>query len=417
VATSYVAPGASTPLLWTISFARWGMNTSIPAFSSSLSSSPCSSSNPYTGGMCAEKIYEQYGGPRCRAILRENTLGLKLYDNDGFCFPGPMVGINDMKSYCPVFDFETEEDHAACFARWNKYTKLGSLTSPGIQMEPDGITPKVPIRLSRAGGSMLYVYNLYHTNDYVSMMKETRKYMDDDESMHSWMSGIAFAFWEQYLTITEFMWSVGAWSAAAGFVISFVFLHLELTASKLGKLRPRTFCCLMGALLIAGVLAISMITVWGWMSLAKVELSAFSAMAILFASGFAIEYAVHIVHHFLESQADTAVERIDYAMTFLFNPTCMAAVSSFASVLVLCFSGFRFVTKFFFTPLVMVVVVTYFYGAIVLPCALSFMEFLPSLRPDSGCQAIVQKETNDAIDQKDEVLSDAKIDYVITQVV
>lgn len=248
------------------------------------------------------------------------------------------------------------------------------------------------------------------------MMKETRKYMDDDESMHSWMSGIAFAFWEQYLTITEFMWSVGAWSAAAGFVISFVFLHLELTASKLGKLRPRTFCCLMGALLITAVLALSMITVWGWMSLAKVELSAFSAMAILFASGFAIEYAVHIVHHFLESQADTAVERIDYAMTFLFNPTCMAAVSSFASVLVLCFSGFGFVTKFFFTPLVMVVVVTYFYGAIVLPCALSFMEFLPGLRPESGCQAIVQKEANDAIDQKDEVPSDANIDDVITQV-
>merc|ERR1719394_1680407 len=80
-------------------------------------------------------------------------------------------------------------------------------------------------------------------------------------------------------------------------------------------------------------------------------------MTILFASGFAIEYAVHIVHHFLESQADTPVARIDYAMTFLFKPTCMAFTSSAASVLILCFSDFRFVTKFFFTPLLIVVVI------------------------------------------------------------
>jgi len=413
VATSYVAPGAVTPLLWTASFARWGMNSSLPAFSSSLPSSPCSSSNPYTHGMCAENIYAQHGGPQCKATLQENTLGLKLYDNNGFCFPGPMVGINDSKSYCPVFDFATAEDHAACFARWNKYTTLGSLTSPGIQTESDGVTPKVPIRLSRAGGSLLYVYNLYETNDYTSMMKETRKYMDEDKSLHSWMSGIAFSYWEQYLTITEFMWSVGAWSAGAGFVISLVFLLLELTVSKLGRVRPRAFCCLMGASLITAVLVASMITVWGWMSLAKVELSAFSAMAILFASGFAIEYAVHIVHHFLESQADTAVERVDYAMTFLFNPTGMAAASSFASVLVLCFSDFRFVTKFFFTPLVMVVVITYFYGAIVLPCVLSFMGFLPRLGPNSGR---VQKDADRVSDQKDASPNkDGAVNIVINQ--
>jgi len=263
---------------------------------------------------------------------------------------------------------------------------------------------------------LLYVYNLYETNDYTSMMKETRKFMDEDKSMHSWMSGIAFAYWEQYLTITEFMWSVGAWSAGAGFVISFVFLLLELTVSKLGRLRTRAFSCLMGALLIMAVLVASMLTVWGWMSLAKVELSAFSAMAILFASGFAIEYAVHIVHHFLESQADTSVERIDYAMTFLFNPTCMAAASSFASVLVLCFSDFRFVTKFFFTPLVMVVVITYFYGAIVLPCALSFMGFLPRLGPNNGRQDIVQKDADQVIDQNDAgPISDEAIKIVVTQ--
>jgi len=233
------------------------------------------------------------------------------------------------------------------------------------------------------------------------MMKETRKYMDEDKSMHSWMSGIAFAYWEQYLTIIEFMWSVGACSAGAGFVISFIFLLLELTVSKLGRLLPRALCSLMGASLITIVLVASMITVWGWMALAKVELSAFSAMAILFASGFAIEYAVHIVHHFLESQADTAIERIDYAMTFLFSPTCMAAASSFASVLVLCFSDFRFVTKFFFTPLVMVVVITYFYGAIALPCALGFMGFLPRLGPNNGRHVIVQKGTDQDIVQED----------------
>eukprot|EP00930_Biecheleria_cincta_P035013 TRINITY_DN24123_c0_g1_i1.p1 TRINITY_DN24123_c0_g1~~TRINITY_DN24123_c0_g1_i1.p1 ORF type:complete len:1203 (-),score=150.86 TRINITY_DN24123_c0_g1_i1:144-3752(-) len=410
LATPYVAPGATTPLLWTVAFASWGMSSSIPAFSSSLAGSPCSLSNPYTNGMCAEKIHAQYGGPECKATLWENTLGLKHYDQGGFCLPGPMVGINDTKSYCPVYDFATAEDHAACFARWNKHTRQVSLTAPGILMESDGITPKVPIALSKAGGSMLYVYNLYETSDYVQMMKDTRKYMDDDKSMHSWMNGIAYAYWEQYLTIIEFMWSVGAWAAGAGFVISFVFLLLELTASRFGKLGPRIYCSLIGALLIMGVLVTSMLTVWGWMALAKIQLSAFSAMAILFASGFAIEYAVHIVHHFLESQAVTAVERIDYAMRFLFHPTAMAATSSFVSVFVLVFANFRFITKFFFAPLVMVVVVTYFYGAILLPCTLSFMGFLPRLGPNDGLQVITQEESGQAMNRNGAVSDTGTMD-------
>merc|ERR1719199_2333610 len=57
----------------------------------------------------------------------------------------------------------------------------------------------------------------------------------------------------------------------------------------------------------------------------------------------------------------------------------MAVLSSGLGVVALAFTGFDFVTKFLFYPLLCVVFVTYFYGVVALPYLLSLLRFLPKL--------------------------------------
>merc|ERR1712025_1212861 len=100
-------------------------------------------------------------------------------------------------------------------------------------------------------------------------------------------------------------------------------------------------------------------------------------MSFVLSVGFVVEYAVHIVHRFLTapSNIDSAVARVEYAMSFLFIPTFMSFVSSTIGVFCLGFTKFEFNTVFFFRPLMIVMFITYFCGCYVLPVFLTLMDF------------------------------------------
>merc|ERR1712066_770465 len=115
----------------------------------------------------------------------------------------------------------------------------------------------------------------------------------------------------------------------------------------------------------------------GLSSLLKVNLTAFSVMSFVLSVGFVVEYAVHITHRFLmaPSNLESAVSRVEHAMSFLFIPTFMSFVSSTIGVVCLGFTKFEFNTVFFFRPLLIVMFITYFCGCYVLPLLLSLMDF------------------------------------------
>merc|ERR1712151_924632 len=75
------------------------------------------------------------------------------------------------------------------------------------------------------------------------------------------------------------------------------------------------------------------------------------------------------------SNFDSAVSRVEHAMSFLFIPTFMSFVSSTIGVFCLGFTKFEFNTVFFFRPLMIVMFVTYFCGCYVLPVFLTLMDF------------------------------------------
>jgi len=344
--TAHIAGhGVKTSLVWTAALAEWGQQSSTD--------------------------------PACKSVLKENHLGLKLNTQGGIC------EVHGNTSRCPVFEGLSEEQLARCISKWQSSSTKYAAIAPGMLMNAsnysDGKTPLVPIRFSSASGSALFAYNLVNTDDYTSMIKETRKYVDDDTSLRSWMSGIPFDYWEQYLSIVQNMLTIGGLAILAGFIISFAFIFIELSFSRRGMCLKRVFASGLGALLIAGVSTASLMTVVGFCGLAGIQLSGFTAISCVMSTGLAVEYSVHVTHRFLVAPPGTAAARIHHAMEWLFSPSAMAFLTSAVSVLMMAFSEFRFVRLYFFAPLACAVLTSYIFGAFTLPCFLGLLNCVPVL--------------------------------------
>ena len=84
-----------------------------------------------------------------------------------------------------------------------------------------------------------------------------------------------------------------------------------------------------------------------------------------------------MVQRFLSapSYIKSPTERVQYTMEFLFQPLTLSFLSSSAGIVCLSFTDFDFNERFFFRPLMVVMVVTYFIGAFFLPILLTKLDF------------------------------------------
>jgi len=373
------AVAASALSVWTASFATWGINETITQATGAYlysSGHPCSASNPATSGVCGA----DYPSDGCIASWVPNKYNLRLVSSSttGYCYDMATVigGPYSTGEYCPVMVFSTQAEMATCLAHWAN-TRMDATASPGYNQETDLLTPQTPIKYSYStGGLNLYGDGLTDANEYVKLIERTRAVCDDDETLHCWMSGIAFDYWEQYLTIKEWLGTIAASAVAVGFGVSFLFLLIEaLTADAQTKppLPQIIFSSFMGALMIMFTCAFSVYCVVGFCGLAEVKLCGFSAMSYLMAIGFAVEYSVHITHRYLIAPYKEARDRLDYAMSFLFKPTLMAFAASFVGILVMSGAEMKFLLLYFFTPLLVVIFMSYFWGTFVLPMMLPYV--------------------------------------------
>eukprot|EP00933_Yihiella_yeosuensis_P057651 TRINITY_DN5761_c0_g1_i4.p1 TRINITY_DN5761_c0_g1~~TRINITY_DN5761_c0_g1_i4.p1 ORF type:complete len:1207 (-),score=263.33 TRINITY_DN5761_c0_g1_i4:401-4021(-) len=349
-------------LVWTARFALWG-------------TAECANGP----GMCGQDY-------SCDSAWVENKLGLKLNTASppGVCKLGQNItgsgNYTSDKQYCPVFQNWSEAQLQRCLAVWANFTQDALLTAPSFPLEADGITPKMPIRYSRSEASLLYSLNLRKTEDYVNMIEDTRSFCDDETFVYCWMGGIPFDFWEQYLTLESFFALTCGLAITSGFVVSTLFLAMDFTFGEhrseqsTSQLQKLAAACA-GAAIITVIVCLSTFTVFGISTLADIKLSVFSIMSYLTSIGFAVEYSVHIVHRFLRAPAacDSASQRVDYAMEFLFLPTFMGSSASIAGILCMGFAKAQFVLKYFFAPLLVVMFVTYFYGCVFLPTILHYL--------------------------------------------
>jgi hypothetical protein len=352
LSSDYIADeGLKTTFVWTAAFASWGMTNT---------------------------------GSVCKAVLGSNVLGLKLVEQGGYCIT------TGNGSKCPVFEGLSNAQFHNCILQWiESNPEVYAVIAPGLAWGLDGKT----IVRSSASASLLFAHNLRTTEDYTNMIKETRKYVDDDESLHSWMSGVPFDYWEQYLSIVDVMLTIGGLSIAVGLIISFAFIFTEMSFNAHGTLMQRLRASALGSFLIALTSTASLMTVVGFCGLASIQLSGFTAMSCVMSTGLAVEYSVHVTHRFLEAPDGAATSRIHSAMEWLFAPNAMAFLTSALSVVMMAFSEFRFVRLYFFAPLAAAVLTSFFFGAFALPCLLGCLECIPAV-------AVATTEEVDKVDAR-----------------
>lgn len=314
-----------------------------------------------------------YDGGICRPTDQMHPLDLATLDTA------------DSDSWCPVFEDWDTDKIGFCVGKWRELsggrgslvlkneTGTPSTECSGEYLKDELVDGAIPF----AAGPSMFAFDLFSHDLTIDMIEETRAICDEHTEIHCWMSGIPFDYWSQYVGIFNTFWEIGMIAVATGFGVAFLFLFAKLSMDGIYS-KSKVFCgSFMGALLISITTMLSLISVSGLSTLFDVSLTGFSLMSFVLSVGFAVEYAVHIVARWLmaDNSIKTSLERVEYTMEFLFLPTFMSFVSSTIGVACLAFTEFEFNEVFFFRPLMITMLVTYFFGCWWLPVCLTLLDF------------------------------------------
>jgi len=188
------------------------------------------------------------------ALSKCPVKGNGAWEEGGFAGDGTSVNhaIDPNKEYCPVMDFESEDVFVQCFALFKNFSgefathamAHSELEDNGRYCDPDDnspdgsgcgnpdsqsersrprIVPKQPVQYITAGG--LSNNHLFETTDYTEMIETSRKSCDDlrgSDDPTCFLTGTAFSYWEQYLSIEEWLIFAIAASTGVGFVVVYV---------------------------------------------------------------------------------------------------------------------------------------------------------------------------------------------------
>jgi len=403
--TQHVA-AESTEYLWIADFNLWASSQCDENFAKDDSEiGECGIDQEFaTGDTCSGEWVNNTYGLRTKSIA--NVFADSTSDTcgaiEGICLhasqmmPDDLTALNvsvpldvlayENVTYCPVVNGWSEEKLAFCIKQWRYFTG----GSGGILVEENNATiynstcegeflrdstVKSPIKYSSSPG--LYGVNLGSHDKTLQLIKETRKICDENDEIHCWMTGIPFDYWEQYLDVDEVLLKAAALSVAVGFGVSTIFLLLQLKTSRTDfGLMQTIMASFVGGFLIALTCILCLIPVVGLSVLFNVNITAFSNMAFVLSIGFAVEYSVHVVHRFLSApySIKSAADRVEHTMEFLFLPLTLSFISSTIGVVCLAFTEFAFNERFFFRPLMVVMLVTYFFGTYFLPVVLRFLD-------------------------------------------
>jgi len=312
--------------------------------------------------------------------------------------PKNMSDEDTNESWCPIFEGFNDKKLQFCLMKWHNSTGGGGglVKEDGADgMTKDTRTPfsgctgefyndaVIPTPLVLSQSPNLFAFNLNSQQDYLDLIKETRAVCDDIDRVRCVTTGLAHNFYEQFLYIEASLLKASCAAIFIGWLVSFLFLFIKLKREKQHPTTKVFWGSVFGAALIALTTLLSLIVVMGCSVLWDVSITAFSTMSFLLSIGFVVEYSVHVIHRFMEAPNhpdDNAMERVKYAMSFLTLPTFMAFVSSAIGVVCLAFTSFEFNDRYFFRPLITMVVVTYFLGCWFLPVFLTLLDSVDALK-------------------------------------
>ncbi len=247
----------------------------------------------------------------------------------------------------------------------------------------------------------LYLDGLDTTDDFTEMITSVRTVCDKyvNAGVPNFPTGQPFTFWEQYVNIwNHLLVNIGN-ALGVVFVLSFALFMSPVAAG-----------------LVTVTILITVLEIAGLMGLIGVKLSAIPVVSLIMSVGIAVEFTVHLVLAYLDSvnakssnlvhaQPDAKPERhngndkqqkrerrrsgVEAALLLMFSPILDGGLSTILGVLMLAFSEYGFVRKYFFAVFFGVVGFGLLNGLVLLPVLLQLVGPLPrdvgiqNLRPET----------------------------------
>ncbi|CAJ0951468.1 unnamed protein product, partial [Mesorhabditis belari] len=227
------------------------------------------------------------------------------------------------------------------------------------------VPPAEPLAYSQIP---FYLTGLTTTPVIVEMIKDIRQICDNftDAGLPNFPQGIAFTFWEQYLHLSGNLLKAIALIAFAVFVVISLLLFNPWAA---------------GTILV--ILVCMTVQLAGFMGWAGVKMNPVSAVTLITAVGIGVEFTAHVVLAFLTALG-TREERTRAAVDRVFVPVIHGALSTLLGILMLAFSEFEFVVKYFFVVMSALIVIGLINGLMLLPVLLSLSGPSMEVKPING---------------------------------
>uniref|UniRef100_A0A183CG75 SSD domain-containing protein n=1 Tax=Globodera pallida TaxID=36090 RepID=A0A183CG75_GLOPA len=188
-----------------------------------------------------------------------------------------------------------------------------------------------------------YMNGLTDTPAIVEMIKEIRAICDrySADGLPVYPSGIPFTFWEQYLKLTFYLISAILFNPWAAVMVAIIVVTMTVELA-------------------------------GFMGVFGVKMNPISAVTLITAVGIGVEFTAHVVLAFLTSLG-TRDERMVACLEHMFIPVIHGGLSTLLGIVMLAFSEFDFVIKYFFVVMTALVIIGLINGLALLPVLLSLI--------------------------------------------
>ena len=203
-----------------------------------------------------------------------------------------------------------------------------------------------------------YVDGLRDTEDYVEFITDSRRIIEQYNALpglSAYPRGTPYIFWEQYFGLRSRV-------------------LLACACILLVSLLATTFFLmdLWSALLLSLFLGITTVEVFGFMGWIDIRFSAIPAVTLIVSVGVAVEATAPMSLYFLKA-CGTQNQRMHQALKHRFTPILNGGISTFLGIVMLAFSPFPFITKYFFVLLLSCIVFSIINGLLLLPVVLSLI--------------------------------------------
>ncbi|XP_020282533.1 protein patched isoform X4 [Pseudomyrmex gracilis] len=215
-----------------------------------------------------------------------------------------------------------------------------------------------------------YLHKLTDTQEITELIGGVRKLCKrfEERGLPNFPSGIPFLFWEQYMDLRVCL-GMALLAALSASVVVVGVLLLNLWA----------------ALLVGCSLATVVLQLLGIMGLCDIKLSAVPAVLLVISVGIAVHFTVHICLSFITS-VGSRDRRMRLALEHMYAPVIHGALTTLLAVVMLAFSDFDFIVKYFFLVLLCVIGIGLVNGIFFFPILLSLIgpsaEVIPNDHPN-----------------------------------